>query len=113
MNARWREPTRREDGTDSFPDRRARYNDATAGRMGHESAGDRLTTFVCECGRLGCNGVVDLTLREYAAVRAAPKQFVITTEHQAHGDRVVAGGHGYVIVTKLTEGRPHNSVNNS
>jgi len=105
-------PARRDDGSELYPDRRVAYNNVTAGRVGREPGSDRLTTFVCECGRLGCNAVVDLTLREYAAVRTAPRQFAIAMDHQARGDRVMASGHSYVIVTRSLDCRSRNSVNN-
>ena len=36
-----------------------------------------LVPFVCECGELGCNAVVRVTLREYEGVRAGSRCFLV------------------------------------
>ncbi len=41
----------------------------------------RLFCFRCECGVLGCNKLLELTLPEYEAVRAWPTRFVIVDGH--------------------------------
>jgi hypothetical protein len=41
-----------------------------------------LVPFVCECGELGCNVVVEMTLREYESVRAGGGRcFLVSPGH--------------------------------
>jgi hypothetical protein len=86
-------------------DERVAYNEARArevneaieaGRVNREG----LTGFVCECGRLGCNAVVELSLMEYEGVRAESRQFVIVAGHEASVDEVVASADRYAVVCK-------------
>ena len=44
--------------------------------------------FVCECGMIGCNEIVELTLREYESVRAGARCFVVAPGHGAPFDEV-------------------------
>jgi len=39
-------------------------------------------TFLCECGRLGCNQLIRLTRAEYEAVRGNPRRFAIVPGHE-------------------------------
>ena len=57
--------------------------------------------FRCECARLGCNQLVELTVREYEEIRANPRRFVVVPGHE-FGDveTVVESRSGYVIVEK-------------
>jgi hypothetical protein len=58
--------------------------------------------FRCECARLGCNRLVELTVREYEEVRSHPRWFVMVSGHeQCDVETVVATQPGYVIVEKL------------
>ena len=60
--------------------------------------------FRCECARLGCNRLVELTAREYAQVRSRPRRFVMVPGHERTGvETVVATRPGYVIVEKLDQ----------
>jgi hypothetical protein len=59
-----------------------------------------LSAFVCECGQLGCNAVVEMTLDAYEAVRAYPRRFLLVAGHEAHFDEVVADGGDYEVVVK-------------
>jgi hypothetical protein len=62
---------------------------------------DEPVGFRCECGRLGCNQLVELTVREYEKVRARPRRFVVLPGHERPDvDTVVAARPGYVIVEK-------------
>jgi hypothetical protein len=60
--------------------------------------------FRCECARLGCNRLVELTVREYEEVRSHPRWFLVVPGHEL-GDveTVVATRPGYVIVEKLDQ----------
>jgi hypothetical protein len=58
--------------------------------------------FRCECAQLGCNQLVELTVREYEEIRANPRYFVLLPGHQfSDVETVVARNPGYIIVEKL------------
>lgn len=60
--------------------------------------------FRCECARLGCNRLVELTVREYEQVRSHPRRFVVLPGHELTDvETVVATRPGYVIVEKLDQ----------
>jgi hypothetical protein len=59
---------------------------------------DGLVGFVCECGRLGCTDIVELTLPEYEAVRADARRW--RHGHEAGIERVVEQHERYVVVAK-------------
>jgi len=60
--------------------------------------------FRCECARLGCNVVIELTMPEYEAVRANPRRFVIAIGHELpETERIVQTSGGYAVVEKLDE----------
>jgi hypothetical protein len=60
--------------------------------------------FRCECARLGCNLLLELTLAEYEHVRSAPRRFVMIGGHELPGvEAVVERRPGYVIVEKQDE----------
>lgn len=60
--------------------------------------------FRCECARLGCNRLVELTVREYEGVRANPRWFVILPGHQLPDvETVVEARSGYLIVEKQNQ----------
>ena len=57
--------------------------------------------FRCECARLGCNQLVELTVREYKAVRSHPRRFLVLPGHELPDvETVVAARPDYVIVEK-------------
>jgi hypothetical protein len=57
--------------------------------------------FRCECAQLGCNQLIELTVREYEELRANPRHFVLVPGHQLPGvETVVEQASGYVIVEK-------------
>jgi hypothetical protein len=57
--------------------------------------------FRCECARLGCNTMIELTAREYEEIRAHSRQFVVAPGHELPDvEHVVETGDGYVIVEK-------------
>jgi hypothetical protein len=60
--------------------------------------------FRCECARLGCNKVIDMTLPEYEGVRASARRFVVVPGHEIPGaERVVVRRPDYVVVEKRDE----------
>ena len=56
--------------------------------------------FVCECGVIGCNAIVELTLREYEGVRAGARCFVVAPGHGAAFDEVRDEQPRYRVVRK-------------
>jgi hypothetical protein len=65
---------------------------------------DRAVRFRCECARLGCNLLVELTLSAYEQVRSHPRRFVMIDGHQVPElETVVQREPGYVVVEKLDE----------
>ncbi len=57
--------------------------------------------FRCECARLGCNRLVELTVLEYEQIRAHPRRFVVLPGHELPDvETVVESRPGYVIVEK-------------
>lgn len=62
---------------------------------------ERTVGFVCECARLQCDQVIELTVAEYERVRAQPRQFLLVAGHEVHGeDTVLDSGSGWVVVEK-------------
>ena len=60
-----------------------------------------LLTFVCECGRLGCNKLIELTRAEYESVRQNPRRFAIVDGHEIlEAEEIVERHERYVIVEK-------------
>lgn len=57
--------------------------------------------FRCECARLGCNRLVELTVREYEEIRANSRRFVVVPGHEFPDiETVVESRRGYLIVEK-------------
>ena len=56
--------------------------------------------FVCECGVIGCNAIVELTLREYESVRAGARCFLVAPGHGAPFDEVHRDEARYRVVRK-------------
>jgi hypothetical protein len=61
---------------------------------------DGLVPFVCECGEVGCNAVVSVTLAEYERVRAGSRCFVVAPGHGAPFDEQQRTGERYAVVRK-------------
>ena len=65
--------------------------------------------FVCECGRIGCNRLIQLTRAEYEAVRASPRRFALVDGHQIEEvEDVVDRTARYIVVEK--RGRPEAEI---
>jgi hypothetical protein len=65
---------------------------------------NRRVGFRCECARLGCNLLVELTPRAYERVRANPRRFVMIAGHELpEVERVVDRSQGYFVVEKRDE----------
>jgi hypothetical protein len=60
--------------------------------------------FRCECARLGCNELIELSTRDYERVRANPRRFVLAIGHElTEAEVVVESAPGYVVVEKVGE----------
>ena len=59
-----------------------------------------LVPFLCECGEVGCNAIVELTLREYERVRADSRSFLVLPGHGAAFDEPACEGERYGVVRK-------------
>src|SRR5947209_4011372 len=61
-------------------------------------------SFRCECARLGCNELVELSLREYEGVRSDPRRFMVLPGHERLDvEIVVERRSGYFVVEKLDQ----------
>jgi hypothetical protein len=63
-----------------------------------------LVSFRCECARLGCNDLIELSLQGYELVRANPRRFIVLPGHERpEVETVVAREPGYLVVEKLDQ----------
>jgi hypothetical protein len=72
-------------------------------RTAHEYWHDGLVPFICECADRGCKQIIQLSLEDYAEVRAHPRRFVVAPGHDADGGpagRIVAEHSTYAVVEK-------------
>ncbi len=61
-----------------------------------------LLNFVCECGRLNCNKLLQLTRPEYETVRENPRRFAIVDGHEILEAEVIVERHDrYLVVEKI------------
>jgi hypothetical protein len=70
-----------------------------------ESLTLRMIPFLCECGDARCTKVIHLTLAEYDDIRAGPRRFAITREHEigSEDEHVVARNDRFTTVEKVGE----------
>lgn len=60
--------------------------------------------FRCECGRLGCNTLIEVPMGQYERVRSHPRQFLVATGHQhPEFETIVYAGDSYSVVEKQDE----------
>jgi hypothetical protein len=85
---------------------RAAMNEATFRKVnegmevGQDPSG--LLSFVCECGRLGCNQLIQLTRPEYEGVRQNSRRFAIVDGHELLEVEAVVERHDrYLVVEKV------------
>ena len=69
---------------DSARQRRIALNQATLRRLNEAMRADagRPLALRCECGQLGCNRLIALSVQEYDAVRAHARRFAIVPGHE-------------------------------
>ena len=60
-----------------------------------------LLTFVCECGRLRCTRLIELTRAEYEGIRANPRRFAVVEGHEIlEAEEIVERHERYIVVEK-------------
>jgi hypothetical protein len=60
--------------------------------------------FRCECGRLGCSRLIEITVGDYERVRAHARRFLIVCDHDISKAETVVETHAdYVVVEKRGE----------
>jgi hypothetical protein len=61
-----------------------------------------LVGFVCECGRIDCSRLIELTPHEYEHVRSDPCRFAIVDGHEVPTvEKVIARHDRYTVVRKI------------
>jgi len=66
---------------------------------------DEPIAFRCECSRLGCTRLIELTAAEYEQVRAHSRRFLVAPDHDIpEAETVVESHETYLVVEKLDEG---------
>jgi hypothetical protein len=86
-------------------DERVARNEVTARRINEaiedgRARRDGRAGFVCECGQLGCNRIIELALGEYEAVRSDARQFAVANGHESAVEEVVDRTPRYAVVAK-------------
>ena len=75
-------------------------NEAIEGGKVPADVHDRVA-FRCECGVLGCNDMIELSVGEYERVRSNPRHFAMAPGHdRPEIDTVVQVHPGYAVVEK-------------
>jgi hypothetical protein len=65
---------------------------------------DSPVSFRCECARLGCNELLELSVREYEHVRSNPRRFIVVPGHERLEVETVAERQpGYLVVEKMDQ----------
>jgi hypothetical protein len=60
--------------------------------------------FRCECARLGCTELLELTMREYERVREDARRFIVLPGHERlEAEVVLETRPGYLVVQKLDQ----------
>ncbi|MDX6653435.1 MAG: hypothetical protein QOH18_127 [Solirubrobacterales bacterium] len=97
--------------TDERPDDRRRLVERAAaaevnGRQVNEAIerGTRTATaavFVCECGHVGCNSTIELTIAAYESVRSGFERFLVVPGHELEDiEDIVERHETYLVVAK-------------
>lgn len=60
------------------------------------------SAFRCECARLGCNQMIEVSPADYEQIRMNPRRFLVAPGHEIEGAEVVVQAHdGYIVVEKI------------
>jgi hypothetical protein len=63
---------------------------------------DQRVAFCCECARLGCNQLIEITIGEYERVRAHPRRFVLAVGHELDGiEKIVETASDHIVIEKI------------
>jgi hypothetical protein len=77
-----------------------RVNEAIERGLGSSGSG----VFLCECGQVGCNTTIELSLAEYDAIRTGFERFLVAPGHEIDRiDFVVERHNSYLVVEKRAE----------
>lgn len=78
-------------------------NEATAKALDATPAGQRVDSFVCECGDRGCSRAIGLTLAEYRSVRAYATHFAIARNHEnPESERVITETERFALIETVS-----------
>jgi hypothetical protein len=73
-------------------------------RADQAAGDDQVIEVLCECGRPGCGGLINLTVAEYDRVHSQNDRFVVLPGHQsADMEKVVEERSDYLVVDKFGE----------
>jgi hypothetical protein len=61
---------------------------------------DQPVTFCCECARLGCNELIEMSIAKYESIRANPRRFILLQGHSIPGVEIVIERSEYYIVVE-------------
>jgi hypothetical protein len=65
---------------------------------------DSPVSFRCECARLGCTELIQLSVREYERVRSDPRWFVVVAGHEhPEAEVVIETERGYLVIEKVDQ----------
>jgi hypothetical protein len=68
--------------------------------------GNGVAVFVCECGHLGCNTTVELSIEAYESVRSDFDRFLVTPGHEIEEVEQVVERHPDHLVVVKHPGEP-------
>jgi hypothetical protein len=97
--------TRRAHNEVLFREVNERVEEVTTGlTVGYGEADALLIGFICECGQEDCSEPLEVTHRQYEAVRSDPRHFLVFPGHE-HTDlaRVIERHGRFLVVEKLGE----------
>lgn len=66
-------------------------------------------SFRCECARLGCNLLIELTLREYEAIRSNHRRFLVAPGHELPEVETVVESRGSYLVVEKRDDAGHEA----
>jgi hypothetical protein len=74
---------------------------------GTERSGTDLFAIRCECGSIGCNRLLEVSVEAYEAVRASPRRFLLIDGHETPEVETVVERHPtHIVVEKIGDAAP-------
>jgi hypothetical protein len=64
---------------------------------------DAPISFRCECARLGCNELVELSVRQYERARSDPRRFIVMRGHERPEIEVVVDQIGACLIVEKVD----------